>query len=232
MAVHPAAPAAAAVPAVPVQDTFRFEYRAARRRNGQRSAAITPCSVPRCCPADRVSALAGRTSPGGAGHDPCRAPSWPSRSRSRSIGKAGLNYGHLIIDARPKSRATVVIDHRARPRSPPTSRCCGRRGEPDPDQRAGLGRRSGPVAAHAALLGRDASFRHIAVNLGGELVRLNPTVASPARGRGRAVRAVLRRRRPAPGGPALRRPRGAGLHVRRALQDGAGRRRRAHGLDR
>ena len=32
------------------------------------------------------------------------------------------------------------------------------------------------VAAHGALLNRDASYRHIAVNLGGAVVRLNPTV--------------------------------------------------------
>src|SRR6185503_16020697 len=62
-------------------------------------------------PADRVSALAAaRTS----GVVLISIPAGAELSEPitlRSIGKPGLNYGHFVIDAGERSRATVVMDH-------------------------------------------------------------------------------------------------------------------------
>src|SRR6185437_8876585 len=94
-----------------------------------------------------------------------------------SIGKPGMNYGHFIIDAQPNSRATVVMDHQGDVTVAANVEAVLGDGAAltlisvqDWDSRAVH------VAAHGALLGRDAGYRHIAVNLGGAVVRLNPTV--------------------------------------------------------
>jgi len=94
-----------------------------------------------------------------------------------SIGKPGMNYGHFIIDAQPNSRATVVMDHHGDVTVAANVEAVLGDGAAltlisvqDWDSPAVH------VAAHGALLGRDAGYRHIAVNLGGAVVRLNPTV--------------------------------------------------------
>ncbi|MEO6701853.1 MAG: Fe-S cluster assembly protein SufD [Jatrophihabitantaceae bacterium] len=94
-----------------------------------------------------------------------------------SIGKAGLNYGHFIIDAQPNSRATVVMDHVGVATVAANVESVLADGAQltlisvqDWDAPAIH------VASHGALVGRDASYQHIAVNLGGSVVRLNPTV--------------------------------------------------------
>ena len=94
-----------------------------------------------------------------------------------SIGKPGLNYGHFIIDAQPNSRATVVMDHLG-------ETTVAANVETVLGDGAALSLISVQdwdaatvhVAAHGAVLGRDADYQHIAVNLGGAVVRLNPTV--------------------------------------------------------
>jgi len=94
-----------------------------------------------------------------------------------SIGRPGMNYGHFIIDAQPNSRATVVMDHQG-------DVTVAANVESVLGDGAALTLISvqdwdSPtvhVAAHGALLNRDASYRHIVVNLGGAVVRLNPTV--------------------------------------------------------
>jgi Fe-S cluster assembly protein SufD len=95
----------------------------------------------------------------------------------RSVGKPGRNYGHVVIDAGPHSSATIVMDHVGSVTV-----------AANVEMRAGDGATLGVIsvqdwepdtvhlAAHAALVGRDATFRYSAVNLGGSIVRLNPTV--------------------------------------------------------
>ena len=95
----------------------------------------------------------------------------------RVEGTGGTSYGHLVVDLAAHAQAVVVLDH------------------------VGLARHSGSVelrvgdgalltlvslqgwepgsvhlSAQAARLGRDARFRSIVVTLGGDLVRLVPTV--------------------------------------------------------
>jgi Fe-S cluster assembly protein SufD len=93
-------------------------------------------------------------------------------------GRAGLRgYAHLVIDAGAHSSATVVLDHRG-----------GGEHADNVEIRVGDGAHLDVVtlqewdadafhlAQHDALVGRDATFRHINVNLGGALVRIAPTV--------------------------------------------------------
>jgi Fe-S cluster assembly protein SufD len=128
-------------------------------------------------PADRVSALAAANVEHvvlvtiAAGAQPADPISLISN------GKPGLNYGHFIIDAQPNSSATVVMDHLGEATVAANVEVILSNGAnltlisvQDWDDKAIH------IAAHGALIGRDATYQHIAVNLGGAVVRLNPTV--------------------------------------------------------
>ncbi len=128
-------------------------------------------------PADRVSALAAAGAPGVVLVTIPAGTELAEPITLRSIGKPGLNYGHFVIDAGERSRATVVMDHLGSVTVAANVEVALADGaelnlvsvqdwEPDAVH----------LAAHAALVGRDASYQHVAVNLGGALVRLNPTV--------------------------------------------------------
>ena len=93
-------------------------------------------------------------------------------------GTAGKrDYGHLVIDAGAHSAAVLVIEHTG-----------GGEHATNVEVRVGDGAQLDVVtvqrwdddAVHLgwydALLGRDARYRHITVNLGGGLVRISPTV--------------------------------------------------------
>ncbi|HEU5269751.1 MAG TPA: Fe-S cluster assembly protein SufD [Jatrophihabitans sp.] len=128
-------------------------------------------------PADRVSALAAAGVPGVVLVTIPAGAELTEPIMLRSIGKPGLNYGHFVIDAGERSRATVVMEHLGSVTVAANVEVLVADGaelnlvsvqdwEPDAVH----------LAAHAALVGRDAGYQHIAVNLGGGLVRLNPTV--------------------------------------------------------
>jgi Fe-S cluster assembly protein SufD len=96
----------------------------------------------------------------------------------RSIGKPGNNYGHFVIDVGHFAKATVVMDHVGEVTV-----------SANVEVRVGDGAAlelvsiqdwdAGTVhlAAHAARLGRDATYRHASATFGGSIVRLNPTVS-------------------------------------------------------
>jgi Fe-S cluster assembly protein SufD len=95
----------------------------------------------------------------------------------RLRGEGGTAYSHLVVDVRPFASATVVLDHVG------TATFAGnvelRVGDSAAltlvslqDWDAGAVH----VAAHAASVGRDARFRSFTVTLGGDLVRISPTV--------------------------------------------------------
>lgn len=101
----------------------------------------------------------------------------------RASGKPGLNYGHLIIDAGRFSRATVVLDHVGEATLVANVETVLSDGAEltlisvqdwDPG--------TVHLAAHAASVGRDARYTHISVNLGGDLVRITPTVSFAGEG--------------------------------------------------
>ncbi len=90
---------------------------------------------------------------------------------------AGTSYGHLVLDVGAHARATVVLDHTGG----------GVRGS-NTEIRVGDGARVTVVDVHeqdrdavhaeaqAASVGRDAVLRHVVVTLGGDLIRITPTV--------------------------------------------------------
>jgi len=159
------------------QDSFRFE--------SELPTGVTLTLVGRdhelvgtaLTPADRVSALAAAN----VGQVVLVTIAAEARLTEpitlRSIGKPGLNYGHFVIDARAFSSATVVMDHLGEATVAANVEVLVGDGAnlslisvQDWDAEAVH------VAAHAARLNRDARYTHIAVNLGGAVVRLNPTV--------------------------------------------------------
>jgi len=92
-------------------------------------------------------------------------------------GEGGTAYGHLVIDVGEGAQAVVVLDHVG------TGTFAG-----NAEFRIGNAASltvvslqdwdadAVHVGSHAALVGRDARFRSIVVTLGGDLVRLSPTV--------------------------------------------------------
>jgi Fe-S cluster assembly protein SufD len=92
-------------------------------------------------------------------------------------GSGGPAYGHLVIDVKPFAEAVVVYDHVG------TAQLAA-----NLELRVGDGASLTLVSlqdwdddavhaeAQAAQLGRDARLRHIVVTLGGNLVRITPTV--------------------------------------------------------
>jgi Fe-S cluster assembly protein SufD len=92
-------------------------------------------------------------------------------------GTGGVAYGHLVIDVAPFASAVVVLDHVG------TATYAA-----NAEFRVGDGARLTVVSlqdwddaaihveAQCTTVGRDASFRHICVTLGGSAVRISPTV--------------------------------------------------------
>jgi Fe-S cluster assembly protein SufD len=101
----------------------------------------------------------------------------------RLIGKPGHNYGHIVVEVGRFAKATVVMDHVGEVTvSANVEAIVGDSASLDlvsiQDWDAG----SIHLAAHAAKVGRDASYRHTSATLGGDIVRLSPTVVYDAPG--------------------------------------------------
>lgn len=98
-------------------------------------------------------------------------------------GADQISYGHLQVRAEPFAEAVVVLDFRG----------SGRHAD-NVELLVGDGAKLTVVAvhdwaddavhvtAHHARLGRDATLKHIVVSLGGDLVRVSPTVVFDDRG--------------------------------------------------
>jgi Fe-S cluster assembly protein SufD len=133
-------------------------------------------------PADRVSALAMQrvrtarlvTIPKGA---VLAEPVWLTLRAHTPAGAVGLAYEHVVIDVQPHAEAVIVFDHLGSARLAANL-----------EMRVGDGasltlvslqnwdRDAVHLEAQAAQIGRDARLRHIVVTLGGDLVRITPTV--------------------------------------------------------
>jgi Fe-S cluster assembly protein SufD len=133
-------------------------------------------------PADRVSALALQrvrtarlvTIPKGT---VLADPVWLTLRAHTPPGSAGLAYEHVVVDVQPFAEAVVVYDHLG----------CAQLAA-NLEIRVGEGaaltlvslqnwdREAVHAEAQAALVARDARLRHIVVTLGGDVVRLTPTV--------------------------------------------------------
>jgi Fe-S cluster assembly protein SufD len=130
-------------------------------------------------PADRISARAYASS-GEATVITVPAEADASRPTVVTVtgeGAEGVGYGHLLVQAEPFSRATVVLDHRG-------SATYADNVELVVGDGASLSVISVQdwaddavhVSHHYATLGRDARLRHTAVTLGGSVVRLGTEV--------------------------------------------------------
>jgi Fe-S cluster assembly protein SufD len=133
------------------------------------------------CPADRVSARAY------AACEQATVITVPKEARAsrptyvRITGTGAVEgaatAGHLVIDVQPFGRATVVIDaHGSATYADNVEIVVGDGGDLEVVTIADWDSGTVQVSAHHATLGRDAHLRHVAVTLGGSLVRLSPTV--------------------------------------------------------
>ncbi len=128
-------------------------------------------------PADRVSALAMAHVDQALVVTVPRGVVSPAPTFLTVRGEGGTAYGHLVIDVGEAAQAVVVVDHVG------TTTLAS-----NMEIRVGDGASLTVVSlqdwdddavhveAQAARLGRDARLRHVAVTLGGGLVRLTPTV--------------------------------------------------------
>jgi len=128
-------------------------------------------------PADRVSALAM------AHVDQALVVSVPRNTAASAPtfltvrGEPGLAYGHLIVDVAEGAEAVVVIDHVGSTTLAANSEFrIGNAAQLTVVSLQAWDSDAVHVEAQAASVGRDARFRHIVVSLGGDLVRISPTV--------------------------------------------------------
>jgi Fe-S cluster assembly protein SufD len=127
-------------------------------------------------PSDRVTALSM------AAVKEARLVEVPAEQQDARVtievkGGDGLAYGHLVIDVGHHAKATVVLSHVGSGTFGANVEVCAGDGSDvtvvalqdwaDDAVHAG---------AHAAVVGRDARYRHVVATLGGDLVRLVPTV--------------------------------------------------------
>jgi Fe-S cluster assembly protein SufD len=128
-------------------------------------------------PADRVSALAMARIPDASVVE-IAAHAQPDEPVNILLtGEQGNNLSHVIIDAGAHSKATVVLDHvGSTTLAANVEMVVGDGAQLTVISVQDWDSDAIHVAAHTALIGRDAKFQHIVINLGGALVRLNPTV--------------------------------------------------------
>lgn len=128
-------------------------------------------------PADRVSALAMQNARQGlhitvdAGAE-LTAPIVLTRK-----GLGGRAYSHHVVEVGANARATVVFDHQGQLEvAANVEFVVGDGAKLDVITVNAWDEGSVHLAAYAALVGRDASYRHVNVTLGGSVVRIVPTV--------------------------------------------------------
>jgi Fe-S cluster assembly protein SufD len=107
----------------------------------------------------------------------------PTYVRVTGTGTAAAAAGHLVIDVQPYGRATVVIDQTGSATYADNVEIhVADGGDLTVVALADWAADTVQVAHHVATLGKDAHLRHFAVALGGNLVRLSPTVRYAAPG--------------------------------------------------
>jgi Fe-S cluster assembly protein SufD len=92
-------------------------------------------------------------------------------------GEPGLAYGHLVVDAGPNSHATVIVEHVGEITvAANVEAVVGDGAQLSVVSVQNWDAGSIHLAAHTGKVGRDATFKHAVVTLGGDLVRIVPTV--------------------------------------------------------
>jgi Fe-S cluster assembly protein SufD len=101
-------------------------------------------------------------------------------------GISGRSYTHHVVEVGANSRATLVIDHRGSIKVAANIEfVIGDGASLDVIVVNAADPGSVQLSSYAALVGRDATYRHVNVTLGGSVVRIVPTVRFGGRG-GRA----------------------------------------------
>ena len=136
---------------------------------------LTPAGI--LAPADRVSALALAGAP----------QSFVLRVRARAkldtpvriAGKvsAGLAYEHMVLEVGEGAEATIVVDYSGSATiAENVEIVVGDGAKLELVSIQDWDADAMHLSAHAAQLGRDATLKHVVVNLGGAIVRMSPTV--------------------------------------------------------
>lgn len=142
---------------------------------------VVPHSVPAFgtafTPADKVSALAMtyaeeglhvRIEPGAELSEPILV---------ERVGAGGRSYGHHIVEVGANARGTLIIDHRGVIQAATNVEVLvGDGADLDVIVVNDCDPGSVQLSTYAALVGRDAAYRHVNVSLGGDVVRVLPTV--------------------------------------------------------
>ncbi len=127
-------------------------------------------------PADRAAALAMAGFAKGTLVRVSGSPDEPVVLRFEGTG--GTSYGHVVVDVAPFAKAAVVLDHvGSATHSGAVELRVGDGASLTLVSLQDWAADSVHLSAQAALLGRDATFKSVVVTLGGDLVRLTPTVA-------------------------------------------------------
>ena len=128
-------------------------------------------------PADRVSALAFAYAKGAL---LVRVPSGAELADPVVVtlrGEPGLSYGHLVVEIGAHATATVIVEHiGATTVAANVEIVVGDGAHATVVSLQDWDADAVHLAAHAARVGRDATLKHVAITLGGKVVRLVPTV--------------------------------------------------------
>lgn len=109
--------------------------------------------------------------------------STPSTVTVTGPGREAVAYGHLQVRAEENASAVVVLDHRGSGTyADNVELALGDGAKLTVVSIADWADDAVHVSAHHASIGRDATLKHIVVTLGGDLVRISPTVAFTGRG--------------------------------------------------
>lgn len=143
--------------------------------------AVDPTTLPAfgaaLTPADRVSALAMANARRGL-HvrvDPGAEPTEPIVLLRKGV--SGRSYTHHVVEVGANARATLVIDHRGLIKVAANIEfVIGDGASLSVIAINSADEGSVQLSSYAALVGRDATYRHVNITLGGSVVRIVPTV--------------------------------------------------------
>jgi len=128
-------------------------------------------------PADRVSALAFAHAPRAMVVQLAAGAELDEPVRVHGTVGPGNAYEHLVVDAGRGSRGTVVVDYAgAATVAENVEIIVGDGAQLTLVSLQEWDRGATHLSSHAAALGRDATLRHIVVNLGGSIVRMSPSI--------------------------------------------------------
>ncbi|MGH3024970.1 MAG: Fe-S cluster assembly protein SufD [Gaiellaceae bacterium] len=128
-------------------------------------------------PADRVSALAFAHAPQAFVLEIDAGRELTEPVLVHGVAEPGLAYEHMVIEAKPNSRATVVVDYTgAGTIAENVEIIVGEGAQLTFVSLQDWAEDAIHLGAHAIQVGRDATLKHVVVNLGGKIVRLCPTV--------------------------------------------------------